>query len=102
MQTGMRLSLTFAAPLVLTVLMAWPGGAQNIKSGVVNSRDQILGATTTQQKQSQKQFAQNPPAGKGNLGPLPCNSNNNPKCDTVSPSKPGDRGNNGVGNGVDP
>ena len=49
--------------------------AQDIKSGVVNSRDQILNPTTSQQQQAQRK---NPP---------------------VTPSQPGD---NGVGNGVDP
>jgi hypothetical protein len=49
--------------------------AQDIKSGVVNSRNQILNPTTTQQQQAQRK---NPP---------------------VTPSQPGD---NGVGNGEDP
>ena len=85
-----KIVLGIAGGLLVALLMPWQTAAQNIKSGVVNSRDQILGATTIQQKQSQKQFAEDPPAGKGKPGPLPCNSKNNPKCEPDSPSKPGD------------
>jgi hypothetical protein len=91
----------FLIALVMALVVPEQASAQNTKSGVVNSRDQILGVTTNQQVQSQKAPPGDPPAGKGNPGPLPCNSKNNPKCDNATPSKPGE-GNNGVGNGVDP
>jgi hypothetical protein len=65
--------------------------AQDIKSGVVNSRDQILNPTTNQQQQTQQNTNQSsPPAEKGKPGPLPCDSKNNPKCDNVTKTKPGD------------
>lgn len=97
-----RLLQMFLIALVIALVVPWQASAQNSKSGVVNSRDQILGVTTNQQVQSQKAPPGDPPADKGKPGPLPCNSKNNPKCDNVTPSKPGDKGNNGVGNGVDP
>jgi hypothetical protein len=80
-----KVVFTLLLGVFVTIAAPWNVQAQ-IKSGVVNSRDQFLNQTS-------------PPAGKGNPGPLPCNSKNNPKCDNVTPSKPGD---NGVGNGVDP
>jgi hypothetical protein len=94
--------LILVGAIFVIVITPWRMPAQNIKSGVVNSRNQILGVTTNQQVQSRPQNFTDPPAGKGNPGPLPCNSKNNPKCSPASPSKPGERGNNGVGNGVDP
>jgi hypothetical protein len=57
--------------------------AQDIKSGVVNSRDQILNPTTT------KQPPTDPPADAGQPEPLPCEPKQNPKC-PESPSRPPD------------
>ncbi len=103
MRSLIKVAVVLVAAVFVSAAVPWQASAQNTKSSVVNSRDQILGATTTQQKQSQKQPSGDPPADKGKPGPLPCNSKNNPKCDPVSKSKPGDgNGNNGVGNGVDP
>ena len=104
MQTFKKLSAVFIVALFVSAIAPWQSSAQDTKSGVVNSRDQILGVTTNQQTQTQTQPSGDPPADKGNPGPLPCNSKNNPKCEPVSKSKPGDgnNGNNGVGNGVDP
>jgi len=94
MRSLKKLSVIFIVALFISAIAPWQSSwAQGTKSGVANSRDQILGVTSG-----------DPPAGKGNPGPLPCNSKNNPKCEPVSKSKPGDgnNGNNGVGNGVDP
>jgi hypothetical protein len=81
---------TLGAVLVcvfFTVTAAGQASAQSIKAGELNGR---LAAAAD-------------PGEKGKPGPLPCNSKNNPKCDNVTPTKPGDtKGNNGVGNGVDP
>jgi len=85
-----KLPLIFFGALFVTGITPWQSPAQNTKSGVVNSRDKILGVTTNQQKQSQNQTVNDPPAEKGNPGPLPCDSKNNPKCAPASPSKPGE------------
>jgi hypothetical protein len=82
--------LIFVGALLVIGITPWQSPAQNTKSGVVNSRDKILGVTTNQQKQSQNQTVNDPPAEKGNPGPLPCDSKNNPKCAPASPSKPGE------------
>jgi hypothetical protein len=66
----------------MTAAAPWELAAQ-IKSGVVNSRDQILNLTTSQQKPT------SPPADAGNPGPLPCEPKKNPKC-PESPSRPPD------------
>ena len=104
MRSLKKLLVVFIVALFVSAIAPWQSSAQDTKSGVVNSRDQILGVTTNQQTQTQTQPSGDPPADKGNPGPLPCNSKNNPKCEPVSKSKPGDgnNGNNGVGNGVDP
>jgi len=84
-----KASAVFVMAAFASVAVPWQSSAQDKKSGVVNSRDQILGATTNPQTQSQKQPEGDPPADKGKPGPLPCNSKNNPKCDPASKSKPG-------------
>jgi hypothetical protein len=98
----MRFHNKVAVTLLLGVFVttAAPLNVQaQTKSGVVNSRDQILNPTNTQQQQTQQNSNQSsPPAGKGTPGPLPCNSKNNPKCDNESPSKPGDNPGEGKGN----
>jgi hypothetical protein len=69
-----KLALSLLLGVFVTTAAPWKVQAQT-KSGVVNSRDQILNPTTTQQQQAQRK---NPP---------------------VTPSQPGD---NGVGTGEDP
>lgn len=101
MQFFNKLVATFLLAFFVTASVPWQvSAAQKTKSGVVNARDKILGPTTNQQQKIQQQNNQtSPPAGKGNPGPLPCKSKNNPKCDPVSPSKPGDNPGKGKGKG---
>ena len=73
-----------AIVLMVLFVTATASVAQDIKSGVVNSRDQILNPTISQQTPT------SPPADAGKPGPLPCNSKNNPKCEPESKSKPPD------------
>ena len=85
-----RLLQMFLIALLIAPVVPCQISAQDTKSGVVNSRDQILGGTTNQQVQSQKTPVGDPPADKGDPGPLPCNSKNNPKCEPASKTKPGE------------
>ncbi len=78
-------SMCFVA-LLLSLVGPWQSSAQDTQSGVLNSRDQILGVTN----QNQKDNSNDPPDDKGNPGPLPCNSKNNPKCEPASKSRPED------------
>jgi hypothetical protein len=84
-----KLAPVFVVVLFVSLIAPWQVPAQDIKSGVVNSRDKILGAPTNQQKQSQKQ-TEDPLAEKGNPGPLPCDSKTNPKCEPATKTKPGE------------
>ena len=101
-----NLIATFLLGLFVTAVSPWDAPAQDIKSGVVNSRDRILNPTTNQQQQVQQQNSNGADprekgadvAVKGKPGPLPCNSKNNPKCEPFSPSKPGDTPGKGKGN----
>jgi len=85
-----RLLQMFLISLVIALVVPWQASAQDTKSGVVNSRDQILSVTTNQQKQSQTQKANDPPADKGDPAPLPCNSKTNSKCNLAGKTKPGE------------
>ena len=78
----------FIVALFFSAAAPWQSWAQGTKSGVVNSRDQILGVTTNQQVQTQKAPSGDPPADSGKPGPLPCDSKNNPKCDPATKTKP--------------
>src|SRR5918995_884467 len=99
MPNSRKLIIILVLGVFVSTTAPWKVQAQT-KSGVVNSRDQILAPTASGQQQAQKQKNDNdPPAGKGNPGPLPCNSKNNPKCDNESPSKPGDGKGKGKGKG---
>ena len=88
MSFPVRLLWTFSIAAFVTVSAPWQISAQDKKSGVVNSRDQILGVTTNQQTQTQKAPPGDPPADSGKPGPLPCDSKNNPKCDPATKTKP--------------
>ena len=86
MQRFRKLATMFLVALFLTLTGSWQSSAQDTKSGVVNSRDQILGVTN----QNQKQKSNDSHDDRGNPGPLPCKSKNNPKCKPASKSRPED------------
>jgi hypothetical protein len=79
-----KVAISLLFGFFVTTAAPWELLAQT-KSGVVNSRDQILNPTTNQQKSPPT----SPPGDAGNPGPLPCESKNNPKC-PESPSRPPD------------
>jgi hypothetical protein len=84
---------TLGAVLVcvfFTVTAAGQASAQSIKAGELNGR--LAAAADPRDKGAD-------PGEKGNPGPLPCNSKNNPKCEPESPSKPGDGKGKGKGKG---
>ena len=74
--------------LFVTVIAAEKAPAQQIKAGEVNGR--LAAAADPRAKGADV-------AEKGNPGPLPCDSKNNPKCDPASPSKPGETTGKGKG-----
>ncbi len=85
MQCFERLATMFFVVLFLTLAGQWQSSAQDTQSGVLNSRDQILDVTNQNQQKSNDSHDD-----KGNPGPLPCNSKNNPKCEPASKSRPED------------
>lgn len=85
MQRIGKLVTIFFFALFLTVTGQRPSSAEGTQSGVVNSRDQILGGTNQNQKKSDDSHDD-----RGNPGPLPCKSKNNPKCKPASKSRPED------------
>jgi hypothetical protein len=83
-----KVAISLLLGFVVTTAAPWELSAQ-IKSGVVNSRDQILNPTTNQQQQQiqQNNTQISPQAGK-NPSPPACDSKT-PKC-PESPSRPPD------------
>lgn len=80
-----KASAVIVLAVFVSVAVPWQSSAQDTKSGVVNSRDKILDATSSKQNQFQAETLKAPPG----PGTLPCNSKTNPKC-PASKSKPGE------------